>query len=106
MHQPSQPSLETPPNSIGLPHASMNSVGAMFGDIFDKATKDPSRLFYVPARWAGSYWRFQAASGAPLAIDEVVQAFSSLKFILKSTVLALRSLSLGPVSLAGLSFYP
>lgn len=48
------------------------SVNAMFAGIFDVKTRDPSRLFYVPARWENSFWFFEAEDGQGLDVDQVV----------------------------------
>ncbi len=47
------------------------SINAKFFSIFDNATRDPSRLFFVPARWKGAHWAFEAGEGEPLDIDRV-----------------------------------
>lgn len=46
---------------------------AFFGGISDKQTKDPARIFNVPAKWEGSDARFHArAKGDVVGVDEIL----------------------------------
>ncbi len=48
------------------------SINLKFANIFDVKTRDPSRLFFVPAKWEGSFWFFETGEGGGLDVDQVL----------------------------------
>lgn len=53
-------------------HAHVRAYAASHGEALDEATKDPSRLWFVPARREGAPYACAELLGAPLPVDDIL----------------------------------
>ena len=51
------------------------ALNKSIGDLGDKQTKDSSRMYYIPARYAGAHNFFHVNSGIPLGVDDLLREF-------------------------------
>ena len=51
------------------------ALNKSIGDLGDKQTKDSTRMYYIPARYAGAHNFFHVNSGIPLGVDDLLREF-------------------------------
>ena len=57
------------------------ATNRFFGEIFDSATRDISRLLYVPAKWTGSNVQFAHSGGLAWDIDVAMSLFPAPRLV-------------------------